>query len=58
MSLWIQNITDCPVRTLVCPPLTLPLNASYDSPSVYTPCALGYIPPLSLPCVTGVLPLI
>lgn len=44
MSLWIQNITDCPVRTLVCPPLALPLDASYDSPSVYTPCALGFRP--------------
>lgn len=38
MSLWIQNITACPVRTLVCLFLPLPLSASYASLSVALPC--------------------
>lgn len=44
MSLWIQNITACPVRTLVRLLLPLPLCASYDSPSVCAPRAPGFHP--------------
>lgn len=41
MSLWTQNITACPVRTLSCsPPGTSPPSSGCDSPSV-SPCPLG-----------------